>query len=630
MKINNNCREFDSALKLLCSEVFGEGENYTLNIEKGERLTVRVTQNGADVTCKDKAQLCRALGHLKAHKNEVGFTVDEAPVFKTLGIMIDCSRNLVVKPDAMKDILRKVAIMGMNFVMLYTEDTYEIEGEPYFGYMRGRFTADEIRDIDDYAYDLGIELVPCIQTLGHFTHILKWDAYTGIKNTLDIMLIDEEKTYEFIEKAIKAATAPYRSKRIHIGLDEADDLAEGVYRKRHGLEDCNKLMKQHVKRVLGITKKLGLEPMMWSDMYFTPTFGRYYETEKELPQDIFDGINRDAQMVFWDYYHDTRDVYDHMFDLHNKIADNTVFAGGVYTWMGLVPDYKKTFDTMVPALYSAKDKNIKEVFATIWFNDGAECSVISSLYGCQLYAEFCYTGEYDEAALKRRFYECCGADADAFLGLTAFDYLPDDEVGDEVETKGSSKRSKDLLYEDPLMPLFEKDFEGVDLAGYYRPFIELYNGYAQKYPEYELLFRYAAELATLVSKKCEWRIAAPAAVRAKDRAKARELIATALELKAETERFADVWRALWHKYNKPFGFELNDIRIGGVAARFATAAERLRQFADGEIDDIEELSCEKLPFSKNVEGAPKGCVRKQTWHSVASVDTIGGYTCLRA
>jgi hypothetical protein len=50
-----------------------------------------------------------------------------------------------------------MALMGNNLVMLYTEDTYELEGEPFFGYMRGRFSFDEVRELDDYAFNLGME-----------------------------------------------------------------------------------------------------------------------------------------------------------------------------------------------------------------------------------------------------------------------------------------------------------------------------------------------------------------------------------------------------------------------------------------------------------------------------------------
>ena len=38
--------------------------------------------------------------------------------------------------------------------MLYTEDTYEVDGQPYFGYMRGRYSKEEMKEIDDFAAEL--------------------------------------------------------------------------------------------------------------------------------------------------------------------------------------------------------------------------------------------------------------------------------------------------------------------------------------------------------------------------------------------------------------------------------------------------------------------------------------------
>lgn len=37
--------------------------------------------------------------------------------------------------------------MGYNFVMLYTEDTYCLNDELFFGYMRGGYTLAELQDL---------------------------------------------------------------------------------------------------------------------------------------------------------------------------------------------------------------------------------------------------------------------------------------------------------------------------------------------------------------------------------------------------------------------------------------------------------------------------------------------------
>ena len=105
-----------------------------------------------------------------------------------LGVMFDCSRNAVMKVETVKryaDILKK---MGYNTIMLYTEDTYEVDDQPLFGYMRGRYTKEEMKEIDDYCYNLGIEVVPCIQTLAHLNCIFKWYCeYDEIKDCDDIL-----------------------------------------------------------------------------------------------------------------------------------------------------------------------------------------------------------------------------------------------------------------------------------------------------------------------------------------------------------------------------------------------------------------------------------------------------------
>lgn len=105
--------------------------------------------------------------------------------------------------------------------MLYTEDTYEISGEPRFGYQRGRYSQAELRELDAYAASLGMELVGCIQTLAHLEQIRRWPDYQAVKDYESVLLVGEPKTYELIGKVLDAMGGALRSRRIHIGMDEA-------------------------------------------------------------------------------------------------------------------------------------------------------------------------------------------------------------------------------------------------------------------------------------------------------------------------------------------------------------------------------------------------------------------------
>ena len=111
--------------------------------------------------------------------------------YRSFGVMLDCSRNAVMKPEELKKLIALLAKFGYNCVELYTEDTYEVENEPYLGYLRGRYTGAELKEIDGYARALGVELIPCIQTLGHFTAFRKNFPLRTMFDAGDILLCEE-------------------------------------------------------------------------------------------------------------------------------------------------------------------------------------------------------------------------------------------------------------------------------------------------------------------------------------------------------------------------------------------------------------------------------------------------------
>ena len=163
-------------------------------------------------------------------------------IFQHFGVMLDCSRNAVLTVDTVKkwiDILQK---MGYNVLELYTEDTYEVEGEPYFGYLRGRYSGAEIREMDAYAAAHGIELIPCIQTLAHFTNPLKLPRFAEITDVNDILLIDEQKTYEFLDRIFASLAKNFTSRNVHIGMDEAHMAGLGKHLDRYGYCDRFELL----------------------------------------------------------------------------------------------------------------------------------------------------------------------------------------------------------------------------------------------------------------------------------------------------------------------------------------------------------------------------------------------------
>ena len=181
--------------------------------------TLEVERKDGIVTIKhgSLAAALRGVGAALAGLPEKGRKISEGTPFTALGIMLDCSRNAVMHVDYLRKWLRRLALFGYNTVMLYTEDTYALPDEPFFGFLRGAYSPEELREIDEYAASLGIDMIGCIQTLGHLEQILKWRSYGEVKDTSSVMLVDEEKTYDLIRKMVENFAECFRSKRIHVG-----------------------------------------------------------------------------------------------------------------------------------------------------------------------------------------------------------------------------------------------------------------------------------------------------------------------------------------------------------------------------------------------------------------------------
>lgn len=101
--------------------------------------------------------------------------------------------------DGVKKFIRQSALMGYNYLQLYTEITFEVPEEPYFGYMKGRYTKEELKEIVAYGKRFEVELVPCTQTLGHMAELFKWKQYYEVKDIERVLLAEK---YGFTKPSI--------------------------------------------------------------------------------------------------------------------------------------------------------------------------------------------------------------------------------------------------------------------------------------------------------------------------------------------------------------------------------------------------------------------------------------------
>ncbi|MCX8082826.1 MAG: beta-N-acetylhexosaminidase [bacterium] len=547
-------------------------------------------EKGIDINYNRITEAFRALGVLFGMNIKDEYR--ERTNFKMLGVMLDASRNGVLTVDNIKLLLRRFALMGINTLMLYTEDTYEVEGEPFFGYLRGRYTKEELKEVDAYAEKFGIEMFPCIQTLGHLQQMLQWSVYKNISDTNDILLVGKEETYKLLEKMITSASYPYRSKRIHIGMDEADMVGTGQYKKLYGERDKFEIMNEHLERVVDICRGLGLRPMIWDDMYFRlgSKTHHYYDLDVKISEEVVKNIPEDVDFVYWDYFHTDCDFYSKFIDIHRDVlGKEPIVAPGAWNWNRFWANMPFAYMTVEPCMKACRDKGIKEVFITAWGDNGMENDIYSVLPVVQFFTEMAYVGGIDRKALKEKFMGSCRTDIEYYERASSIDTIP-------ITKKGEipPNCSKWLLWNDTFIGLFEPWIEKQILGRKYEKLAGfLKKGIGKEALSKRLIFPY--QISRVLAIKCEIRRKLVMAYRNKDKKKLNKLLDEEVKsLIKETRKLWIIHRDMWLDTYKPFGLEVIEKRYGGLIARLESLEDRIEKYIKGEIGSIPEFETELL------------------------------------
>lgn len=572
---------------------FESGDGIRVTAKKGDRLGVKLEDGAAVIYYTQKHLFFRELGILCQHAGEGCFEIFEDTSFETLSVMIDASRCAVPTVDSMKRMLDYLVLMGYGMAMMYTEDTVELPGRPFFGYMRGRYTADELRAMDDYAYEYGIEMIPCIECYGHMGKYLNWDEASSIKDTAEVLLAREEKTFQFLDELIGTVSSCYRSKRIHIGMDEAWDMGRGKFLDKHGYVPPLEIFTEYMERLIGITDKYGLTPMMWSDMYFRASSknNAYYDESIEVPPEIAAQIPKNVELVFW-HYGEGRRCNDYMLKKHVALGKKTLFAGGLWSWIGHFPEHNYAMSATRLALEACRKNKIREVMMTVWLNDNAECDIFANLFGLSFFAELCFDWEITDEARAERFKAVTGAEYDSFYAMSL--YHNRFENGEEYPRYHDRFAGKPLFWQDIMEGMYDPNLFAKPMSDHYAACTTRMKQYHSDRWQYlydlaYCCFDYLA-LKTLIAENLQ------PAYKNGDREKLNEIANVLLPLlKEKTAAVHEAHKSAWLHTNKVVGWSSMDIRYGGVAARCDTAAMLINRYLDGKDATIEELEVTRLP-----------------------------------
>lgn len=577
---------------------------------KDNKITVRYAKNN---------HIMRAGLIVKANGIDSDYVITENNCFEDLCLMVDCSRNAVRNIETVKKLIRNISMLGYNSLMLYTEDTYEVDGEPMFGYLRGRYTKAELKDLNDYALHLGIELIPCIQTLAHLNQLQRY-AYSHFKcfDCVDILQVDEQRTYELIENMFKTLAECHDSKRIHIGMDEAWLLGRGSYLDKNGYKPPFEVIFSHLNKVCILAEKYGFKPIIWSDMFY-----RLAEEDEackdkrgklHFTKEIIEKVPKNLSLCHWDYHNVKAKQYYEKLNLHTQFNNPIWFAGGtVECNRGFIPHLKYSTKVASAAIRAAKKFKIKSLMETVWGDNGAECSLFALLPAITHYS-YQALGVNAER-MKKEFKALSGYDYDRYMKL---DYA---QSFCGKYTTDIANPAKYGLYSDLFSGYTDSFIDTNDKEN----FKKAKNAISRlRKGQYAYVFKSAYALNEVLYLKYDLGVRLRSAYQKGEREKLKSCVDDMAKIVKLLDKFISCLREQWHTENKPNGLEIQEIRLGGLKQRIIGCAETVNKYLKGELDKIPELEevLRKDAVSRVKNGNRADLFSHQ---AIASVNSFDGF-----
>lgn len=566
------------------------GGKIVILAKESQSFYVTANETAVEIGYTVVPEFFRGLGYAIAKRGEV-FNAQETCAFDDYGYMVDLSRNGVMTVDAIKKTLRALALMGYRSVQLYTEDTYEVDGEPYFGYLRGRMTKEELKELDSYASIFGIELVPCIQTLGHLSRLFRWRRFYQVCDGYDVLLPKDEHTYELIDRMFSSLRECFKTDKINISMDETSSVALGAYWDKYGAtKDRLEVFTDHLQRVNEIAGKYGFKfPMMWSDVFLWIEDDWEIGTgKKPVGEHIRKKVPENVTLVNWCYV-DAPHVKD-VLRSHLTFNRDVCYAGTIWRFGSPAPHNRISMNYLRYQIDACKEIGIKKFLLTAWGDNGNECAFFAGLPTQFLSMEYAYGNSQEES--EERFEKLFGCSIENMFKLDYANYCKDYPTS-------VSRHSKYMLYSG----YFENDYlrqvneeYATDCVGYAKELRSVLN----EVGEWRYLFETQACLCELLSIKISIAQKTRRLYSAGDKAGMATLIETEYKpLTGRFKKFANAIRAQWMKECKPHGFDVIEQRLGGMVLRTQNTVERLKDWTTGKAQTIPELEGEVLSYLEN-------------------------------
>lgn len=250
-----------------------------------ESYFLEITSSGIHLKASDAAGLFYGAQTLRqiAEQNPEALPccdILDGPDCSVRGFMLDISRCKVPTQRELRRLIRALARLRVNQLQLYIEHTFAFPGHETVWENASPLLPAEIEQLDRECANLGIELVPNLNTFGHMERWLRHASYRTLAECPDgwvhpltgqfkehpSTLKPDHNSLQFIDSLLDAYLPHFRSRQVNIGGDEPWELGQGFSKELVERQGKHSVYLAHLKKLCALVEARGRTPQFWGDI----------------------------------------------------------------------------------------------------------------------------------------------------------------------------------------------------------------------------------------------------------------------------------------------------------------------------------------------------------------------------
>lgn len=341
-----------------------------------ETYRLKICENEIRVIFQHAAGAFHAVSTLKQLIMQYGrnlpcLVIDDEPVFPVRGIMLDISRDKILKMETLFKLVDFMADLKINQLQLMIEGfSFAYATYPFVWQDGTPMTGEEFIELDRYCRQRYIDLVPNQNSFGHMEAWLDRREFKDLAVSPDGCYAPwapnvkrkpftinpmDPKSVEFIDNITSDLVPYFSSSLFNAGCDETFDLDQGKLKELCERIGTGRVYLDFLVKIHDILKKHGKRMMFWGDIIVN-----YPELIPELPKDII--------ALEWGY------EADHPFSTDGekfmKSGIEFYVCPGTSSWCSIAGRTDNMLRNLLNAAENGKKFNARGYLNTDWGDNG--------------------------------------------------------------------------------------------------------------------------------------------------------------------------------------------------------------------------------------------------------------------